>query len=105
MKSKSKKTHNEASRKGAATGSADFVADFVRIWAKDDDGPKIHLYASGNDYTICGHDAVGDDMVHRKPPQDLQGRHRVTCSQCLQIISDVKRYLNPPNKQAEIREG
>lgn len=68
-------------------------ADYVRIWSKDDDGPQVHLCSSGNDYTICGHDAVCDDSVHQKPPKDLPGKHRVTCPHCLQIINDVKRHL------------
>jgi hypothetical protein len=36
-------------------------------------------------------------MLHRKPPMQLRGKHRITCPHCLQIIEDIKRYLKPPN--------
>jgi hypothetical protein len=68
--------------------------DFVRIWNVDDDGKAfVHLMASGRDHTICGHDAVGDDLVHGRPCEHLLGKHRVTCVQCLGIISDVRKYI------------
>lgn len=68
-------------------------ANYVRIWPSDDNGCAIHLISSGHDYTICGHDISGDSMVHRKPPQELEGKHRVTCPHCLQLIEDVKEHL------------
>ena len=90
----------DRSHKPAADCSA---AQFVRLWNKDDDKSFIHLMASGMDYTICGHDAVGDDMIHRKPPKDLFGRHRVTCPQCLSIIKDCRDYLKKANNAGQNR--
>lgn len=45
----------------------------VKIWALDDDWPEIHIAAGFNDYTICGHDTAGDELVHKRQPQFVEG--------------------------------
>lgn len=77
---------------------------YVRIWNKDDDGVSyVHLISDGNDFAICGHDYAGDDMIHAKPPEELTGRHRVTCPQCLGTINTVRKHLGKPNAELSDR--
>ena len=81
-------------------------AGYVLIWNKDDDGPEVHLSAAGRDFTICGHDSVGDDAVHHRPPVELRGNHhRVTCKHCLDIISAVRDHLHTQNTELTDRRG
>lgn len=63
-------------------------------WKTTDEDGRVstHLSEAG-DHSICGHDLAGDDMVHSKPPEALEGKHRVTCQHCLQIIELVKLHL------------
>jgi len=60
--------------------------------------PKIrtHILAPGMDLTICGTDAIGDDLAHDKPPDILPRgkRHRVTCEHCQRIIDAVKDHIS-----------
>jgi hypothetical protein len=60
--------------------------------------PKIrtHILNPGMDVTICGLDAVGDDMIHDKPPESLPRgkRYRVTCEDCLNIIAAVRDHIS-----------
>ena len=76
-------------------------ASYVRIWNLDDDGEShVHLISDGNDFTVCGHDIAGDDDIHLKPPQELPGRHRVTCPLCLNTIETVRGHLRWPNNDS-----
>ena len=58
-------------------------------------GQTTHLEGIGDSYTLCGLDTAGDTWVHRKQPEFLQGRHRVTCSDCNRVIAIVKEHLSP----------
>lgn len=57
---------------------------------------KIHIVNPGRDFTICGLDIAGDNMIHDKPPKSFPRRekHRVTCEDCLHIIEAVKDHLS-----------
>jgi hypothetical protein len=54
---------------------------------------RVHLYGLGDSYTLCGLDTAGDDTVHDRQPEALEGKKRVTCEDCQQIISIVKGHL------------
>lgn len=61
----------------------------------NDGGQSTHIEGPGNDYTLCGLDIAGDDVIHDKPPEMLEGRnHRITCKQCLEAVKVVKVYLS-----------
>lgn len=53
---------------------------------------RTHL-SEGGDTSICGHDLVGDDMVHSKEPEPIPRKSRITCEHCLRIIALVKEHL------------
>ena len=57
--------------------------EYVKSYGDPSD-PKIrtHIGMPGGDMTICGLDAVGDDLVHAKPPED-----------CQTIIAAVKDHI------------
>lgn len=63
-----------------------------RIQTWNDGDSRIHLRGL-SDFTLCGLDAVGDDLVHDKDPVILEGRPKVTCEHCLDIIRIVKAHL------------
>ena len=68
---------------------------FVRTFKKKCDGGGQDIHLTGlSDYTLCGLDTSGDDMVHEKEPQFLTGRHRINCVHCISIIEIVKDHLN-----------
>lgn len=58
-----------------------------------DGGQMTHLEGPGDSYTLCGYDIAGDTKIHRKPPELLKGRKRITCPQCHQVISFVKDFI------------
>lgn len=63
-------------------------------WRTTDEGGRVSTHLSNNgDHSICGHDLIGDDKVHSKPPKDLGKRSRITCQHCLEIIVLVKEHL------------
>lgn len=68
---------------------------FIRTWRhrSEGGGTSVHLDGISDSYTLCGLDTAGDDRVHAKPPQELQGVHRITCPDCLRVIEEVERYL------------
>ena len=61
---------------------------------------RTHIGHPGMDMTLCGLDAVGDDLVHDAPPEILPRgkKHRVTCEECQCIIEAVKDHLSSANK-------
>lgn len=75
------------------------AVSYARVWNRDDDGDSfVHLVSDGNDYTVCGHDIAGDELVHLKPPVELSGFHKVTCPQCVATIATVKAHLDRAKK-------
>lgn len=61
--------------------------------AADGGGQSTHLEGIGCDYTLCGLDTAGDDVVHRKPPEVVPGKPRITCRHCQQIIDLVVEHM------------
>ncbi len=79
--------------------ASDFGPPRLRYWRTytraDDSGPAqaTHLEGIGDAYALCGKDVSGDDLTHRKPPECLPGRARITCPDCLQIVALVRAHL------------
>ena len=68
-----------------------YMLIYYRTW---NDGQQSTHLASHSDSAICGMDLVGDDTVHDRNPEQLEGtNHRVTCSECQIIIATVKAHL------------
>lgn len=72
---------------------------FFRTYPLDESGSLIHLEGPGDSYTLCGFDTAGDDHVHRVPPQQLpRPYYKITCPDCLQIISRAREYIKSKPK-------
>lgn len=73
------------------------MTEYVKTFGEPGE-PKIrtHIIHPGMDVTICGLDAVGDDLIHHKPPESLPRgkRYRVTCEVCLRIIAAVQDHIS-----------
>lgn len=54
---------------------------------------RTHIDGISDSSALCGCDLAGDDLVHRKQPECVQGKARVTCPDCLAIIATVKEHL------------
>ena len=70
---------------------------FVRTYRLSDEGgeQRTHLVNPAHDYTICGLDTAGDELVHRRQPEILEGNnHRLTCEHCQGIVRTVEEFLN-----------
>jgi hypothetical protein len=61
---------------------------FIKTYTAN--GVENHLPGKG-DYTLCGLDAVGDDLIHLRDPE-ANNDYRVTCPDCLEIIRIVSIY-------------
>lgn len=59
----------------------------------DEDGVTTTHLSHAGDFAICGHDLIGDDLVHSKAPKKIESKTRITCPHCLQIIEVVKEHL------------
>jgi len=69
-------------------------ASYWRIYSKEY-GTRTHLYGI-NDYTFCGVDTSGDDLIHVKPPEPLYERpSRITCPHCLQLLEIARSHFKP----------
>lgn len=67
-----------------------------------DRGEEIHLVGcNGGDASLCGYDLAGDSSVHVEPPILLEGKHKVTCTECLSIIELVRNYLKPAKNKKD----
>ena len=64
---------------------------YFRTW---NNGQRLTHLSSHSDAAICGIDLVGDNIVHDRDPERLEGtNHRVTCAECQLIIATVKAHL------------
>lgn len=64
-------------------------------------GSRVHLAGQNlaDDLTLCGFDLAGDDLVHRKDPEEIPGSTapRITCPDCKAIIATVRAHLRVPD--------
>lgn len=59
-------------------------------------GQSTHMDGIGDSYTLCGVDTAGDDLIHEKPPEELDHKPRITCRDCQQIIAMVREHIKKP---------
>ena len=72
------------------------MSEHIEYWKTWNEGKQsTHLARHGSDYTICGLDLIGDELVHDRPPESLStlNKRRITCPHCLSLIETVMEHI------------